>query len=1008
MPEIQLQQARARESHIVRPAGHVHSRTAPAHAMNHLAAGRQALGNQASQRILQAKLAQAKMVVGEAGDEYEKEADRLAETVVRMPGKASSPGKAKAVKGDEDKLIQTRLLPARTNGLIQMAGAKKDEEDLVRRSAKGMVPASVSSLETAISPASGSGSPLSKETREFFEQRFGHDFSQVRVHTDSAAASSAKSLNAAAFTRGQDIFFRGGYYQPATDDGRRLLAHELTHTIQQSAGRPSLGYAAPAVSSISPRTQRLGLDTILNFVKEKASSIPGYSLITVIIGKDPITDQPVERNAVNIIRGVLGLVGLTETFNNLLKSGAIEKAYTWFKEQIAALDLTWSTIKGLFKQAWDALGWSDLLSPSSAWNKIKNIFGPPVTRLKNFAVAAGKKVLEFIFEGVLAMIGGTGILGALKKAQSAFTAIINNPIGFVGNLVAAAKQGFMRFAANILSHLKTGLFQWLFGAMAGAGIQMPKSFDFKGILSLALQVLGLTYARIRTKIVKIIGEKPVAYLETAFGFLKTLVTQGPAAAWKEILQFASDLADTVISSIRDWVATSIIKSAITKLVTMFNPAGAIIQAIIAIYNTVMFFIERASQIAAVVSSFLDSIASIAAGNVAGAAAYVEATMARTIPVIIGFLARLIGLGGVSAKIKAIIQKIHSKVDRALDRVADFIVKGAKNLLAAFKGKKEKGAEDKKGESPDAANAEKVKDDAINEVTSKLQGKKFDSAEPFKSIISQVFNDHRSKGLKSLKVKSSSNDASIDLAAEASPQKIKTFYLDKHFKLPKESREVKGDILKWINRRGKIEQRGQTTYAAISVNSNRVASRASGGSGHAEMNLIRSSWSNVISKALDQAKLNRPVIIAMAINRAPCKEICLPLLRSAATDARSQIKNRLQLNLALRGTYSPKNPMTQEKLTKLITNLTKIKDVFKSEGEAELGKTIEELNKIKGDIQPESTTESSIGDLQGAGWSVGLLAAEDKGDKADGGDEMVQKSDKPNQKLKSLLTSVANK
>jgi hypothetical protein len=79
----------------------------------------------------------------------------------------------------------------------------------------------------------GQGQPLGRATRDFMEPRFGHDFSGVRVHTGAEAARSARSVQARAFTLGQDIVFGGGEYSPGTHAGQRLLAHELTHTIQQ-------------------------------------------------------------------------------------------------------------------------------------------------------------------------------------------------------------------------------------------------------------------------------------------------------------------------------------------------------------------------------------------------------------------------------------------------------------------------------------------------------------------------------------------------------------------------------------------------------------------------------------------------------------------------------------------------------------------------------------------------------------------------------------------------------
>jgi hypothetical protein len=91
-------------------------------------------------------------------------------------------------------------------------------------------------VESDIDAMRGGGAPLDPTTRTFMEPRFGHDFSQVRVHTDARAATVARSLDALAFTVGDDIAVAPGQYRPESDEGRALLAHELTHTLQQTGG----------------------------------------------------------------------------------------------------------------------------------------------------------------------------------------------------------------------------------------------------------------------------------------------------------------------------------------------------------------------------------------------------------------------------------------------------------------------------------------------------------------------------------------------------------------------------------------------------------------------------------------------------------------------------------------------------------------------------------------------------------------------------------------------------
>jgi hypothetical protein len=131
-------------------------------------------------------------------------------------------------------------------------GCKKgNEETTLQRAAKNTTP--VNQAPPIVDDVlRSSGQPLDAATRAFFEPRFAHDFSHVRVHTDAKAAESARAVNALAYTVGRDVVFGAGEFAPSTYNGRRLLAHELAHTIQQSAGRqirPASLTLAPANDS---------------------------------------------------------------------------------------------------------------------------------------------------------------------------------------------------------------------------------------------------------------------------------------------------------------------------------------------------------------------------------------------------------------------------------------------------------------------------------------------------------------------------------------------------------------------------------------------------------------------------------------------------------------------------------------------------------------------------------------------------------------------------------------
>jgi Domain of unknown function (DUF4157)/Protein of unknown function (DUF3238) len=121
----------------------------------------------------------------------------------------------------------------------ECAGCQKERLSVQR---KAEPTASVSSVPPIVHEVLRSpGQPLDRETRTFMEPRFGHDFSRVHVHTDAPAGESARAIGASAYTMGSDLVFAEGKYSPSSAEGRRLIAHELTHVVQQRAGAKSAG-----------------------------------------------------------------------------------------------------------------------------------------------------------------------------------------------------------------------------------------------------------------------------------------------------------------------------------------------------------------------------------------------------------------------------------------------------------------------------------------------------------------------------------------------------------------------------------------------------------------------------------------------------------------------------------------------------------------------------------------------------------------------------------------------
>jgi len=174
---------------------------------------------------------QAKLTVSEPGDQYEQEADRIAEQVMRMPEMTAQ---------SQTRRVSERLMSTNDSPAVSRLSTATTESETP---APGLV------HYVLRAP----GNPLSKSTRGFFEHRFQRDFGNVRIHADDLAGQSAREVNAQAYTVGSHIVFARGAYEPNTGAGRQLLAHELTHVMQQTAGSHRDSPAKAARSDPTPR-----------------------------------------------------------------------------------------------------------------------------------------------------------------------------------------------------------------------------------------------------------------------------------------------------------------------------------------------------------------------------------------------------------------------------------------------------------------------------------------------------------------------------------------------------------------------------------------------------------------------------------------------------------------------------------------------------------------------------------------------------------------------------------
>ncbi|MEX2639608.1 MAG: DUF4157 domain-containing protein [Balneolales bacterium] len=268
-------------------------------------------------------------------------------------------------------------------------------------------------LSKRIGKARDSGKPLDRQTGEHMAGFTGNDFSGVRVHTGRESAAMNDELHSRAFTVGDDIFFNRGEYRPDTAGGQHLIAHELTHTVQQGQG-PNIAEKKIHMSRLRRIGSAIGnkvrgarewagdklsdgLKWLRNKIGSMVTELPGYGLFTVFMGKDPVSGDQVDRNGLNFIEQGLEIIPNGREYREKLAAeGALEEAATWIDDQLAGLDLRPGEILTRFRNFWGSLGLSDVKNPGDVFDRLVAIFSGPINRLIRFAKNLALKFLEIV------------------------------------------------------------------------------------------------------------------------------------------------------------------------------------------------------------------------------------------------------------------------------------------------------------------------------------------------------------------------------------------------------------------------------------------------------------------------------------------------------------------------------------------------------------------------------------------------------------------------------------
>ncbi|MCQ8834434.1 hypothetical protein NQU54_36615 [Streptomyces samsunensis] len=386
------------------------------------------------------------------------------------------------------------------------------------------------------------------------------------------------------------------------------------------------------------------------------------------------------------------------------------------------------------------------------------------------------------------------LMGILAKAASAIMKIIKDPIGFLGNLVRSVGAGLQQFMSNIGTHLQSGLVSWLLGTSVKAGIEIPAKFDLKGIIQLIASLLGLTWANIRSRITrKGVPDQAMSKAEQSVPVAKALATEGPAGAAKEITAETGDLKSTILEELKSYLIPTVIIAGITWILSLLNPASAFVRAAKAIIDIVSFVVNQGAQVVDFVNAVLDAVIAIANGGAAGVPKTIETALAASIPLLIGLLASLLGIGGLANKIKQVFQKVSRPVNRAIDKIVTKIAQAGKKLWRKIrknsrdvrkKIRKRKNAgglvnnsDSPQGVGGGGSHAKPTRDgrvDVKREARNMLRAptsKPLPDRERLDSLIREVLGRLRPHGLKSLRAEFSEKSDRFEIVAKASPEEL---------------------------------------------------------------------------------------------------------------------------------------------------------------------------------------------------------------------------------------------
>jgi hypothetical protein len=556
---------------------------------------------------------QTKLNVNKPGDKFEQEADSTAEKVMRMPAVGS---KGITPSSGEDKKIQRKE-----------TGSAENEE----RSETGNRDSGISATpetESAIRARTSGGQPLPGETRNFMEPRFGNDFSNVRIHTDSGSAQLNNQLNARAFTYQNHIFFGQNQFQPHSPQGQHLLAHELTHVVQQGASKPLKTQSTHRPDNATPTLQ----------AKPSQTGTPAIQrgILDVISAGAGAVSSVFNRIVSNVSRAIgAGISAATTWIQNIAgRIGAgIENTWTFISNVASrigqGLQASWNFIQSIASRIGQtvttAWGWIQNIAGrigitiTSAWSWVEGVasrLGLTNTLAWSWVQALASRIGHTLtnawnwIDGVATRIGMTlttawnwiqQVAGIIKTAVTSAWNWVQNMANRLGMMADAAWNWVQNMASRVMMAV-TAAWNWALSMASRIGMVITSAWNF--IVNIATRIANTVLRA--WELVKQMASQLRMAITTAWNWAVAMANRIGliiVSAWNRIVSIARRMASAIISA-WSWlisVAARIAKTVLSAWKWVKKLALRLGRAIVAAWNWIVNIAVRIGK--AIVRAF---------------------------------------------------------------------------------------------------------------------------------------------------------------------------------------------------------------------------------------------------------------------------------------------------------------------------------------------------------------------------------------------------------------------